>query len=83
MESKVYICRGVYFPKGWKLRKVTFVFRQKESYDKNAIGIWWKGLKGTGIIGKPKHQFKFFMIGISLFNLRAWIDFKYIGNKVL
>jgi hypothetical protein len=79
-ESKVFVCKGMNVSKVTPLRRILFVFRQKEWYDKNAIALWWKKSIGTGIIGKPNHRFKFFMIGVSLFNLRLWVDFKWIGK---
>ena len=80
-ESKVYICKSFNLAKHTPLRKILFVFRQKEHYEKNTIGLWWWKSIGTGVIGKPNCESKFFMIGISLFNLRTWLNFKWIGKR--
>ena len=79
-ESKVFVCKGVNVPKVTPLRRVLFVIRQKEWHDKNAIALLWKKSIGTKIIGKQNHEFKYLIIGISLFNLQAWIDLKWVGK---
>ena len=79
-ESKVYTIKNVGTGKLTNLRKITFVCRQNEFYQKNSIALWWKKSYGVGIIGKPNKQLKYFMIGISLFGILCWLDFKWVGN---
>lgn len=79
-ESKVFTIKSVGTGKLTNLRKITFVCRQKEFYQKNSIALWWKKSYGVGIIGKPNKQLKYFMIGMSLFGILCWLDFKWVGN---
>ena len=79
-ESKVFTIKSVGTGNLTNLRKITFVCRQKEFYQKNSIALWWKKSYGVGIIGKPNKQLKYFMIGISLFGILCWLDFKWVGN---
>ena len=80
-DSKVFTIKRVGTGKLTNLRSITFVCREKEFYQKNSIALWWKKSYGVGIIGKPNKQLKYFMIGISLFNILCWLDFKWIGNS--
>ena len=79
-ESKVFTIKSVVTGKLTNLRKITFVCRQKEFYQKNSIALWLKTSYGVGIIGKPNKQLKYFMIGVSLFGILCWLDFKWVGN---
>lgn len=79
-ESKIFTIKRIGTGKLTSLRKITFVCRQKEFYQKNSIAIWWQKSYGVGIIGKPNKQLKYFMIGISLFEILCWLDFKWVGN---
>lgn len=79
-ESKVYTIKHINTGRLTNLRKITFVCRQKEFYDKNGIGIWWKQSYGVGIINQPNKQLKYFMIGITLIGIHCWLDFEWIGK---
>ena len=79
-ESRIYSIKRIEFGKTTNLRKITFVCREKESYDKSGIGIWWKKSCGLGIIDEPNKRLKYFMFGITLFNIKIWLDFKWVGK---
>jgi hypothetical protein len=79
-ESKVYVSKTLIKTK-LRIKKVHFVCRQRESYDKQAVGIWWRPSTGVGVQGKPNRVLKYFMFGISFFNLRLWLDFTWLGKS--
>lgn len=80
-ESKIYTCKQLKI-RIFNIIKVIFVCSQKKFYHKNTIGIWYRKSYGLGLVGKPNKQIKYFMIGISLFNINIWLDFHYIGNSI-
>lgn len=79
-ESKLYLFKGINLGKATPLRRMIFVCREKESYDKNGIGIWWKKYMGLGISGKPDKGFKYLMVGLTLINLKVWVDITWVGK---
>lgn len=79
-KSKVFTIKKVGTVKLTNSRKITFVCRQKEFYQKNSIALWWEKSYGVRIIDNPNKQLKYFMIGISLFGILCWLDFKWVGN---
>jgi len=79
-KSEVFTIKSIKTGKITRLRNITFVCRQKEFYQKNSIALWWKKTYGVGIIGKSNKQLKYFMIGISLFEILCWLTFKWVGN---
>lgn len=79
-ESKVYQLRRIHLPKWSRIRKIVWVFREKEFFHHPAIGIWWKKSRGIGIKDQNK-MFKYLMIGLHLGNLNTWLQFTWIGKS--
>lgn len=78
-KSKLFFLRTFYPITLFK--SLTLVCREKESYDKNSFSIWWEKSIGTGVMGKPNHEFKFFMLGLSIVHIRMWIHVCWIGKS--
>jgi hypothetical protein len=73
-EAKIYQLRKIYPPV--LIRKITWVFRDKEFYQHAAFGIWWD--KNTGLkIANKNRELKYFMIGLYLGKYITWIEFTY------
>ncbi len=79
-ESRVFGMKKIMLGKRTRFRYILMVCREKEFYQKQTIGIWWKLSKGLGLIENPKKQIKYFMFGISFFHILAWVDVKWIGK---
>lgn len=71
-ESKVYLLKDFNLGKATKLRRATVVCREREWYDKQSIGIWWKWRLGVGVMKQAYKQFKYFMFGISFINVKIY-----------
>lgn len=74
-ESKLYAFKKFY-PK-FLVKKITFVYRQKEFYHHPALGIWWELNTGIGVANKPL-VLKHLMIGLNLINHTTWLEFTYL-----
>jgi hypothetical protein len=75
-ESRVFILKK-YFPPIWvRIKKITFVYREKELYEHSSLGLWWKKDKGIGIKDEPLH-FVHLMIGLHLIKHVTWFEFTY------
>lgn len=76
-ESKIFVLKHFY-PFTWtKIKKINFVYREKESYSHSAIGIWWNKSTGIGIKDKPL-EFRYLMIGLNLIKHTTWLEFTYL-----
>ncbi len=80
-ERRVFVCKDLDTGKIGNLRRITFVCREREFYQKDGFGFWWKRSYGLGIIGKPTKQLKYFMFGFTFFDIQIWLDFKWVGNR--
>jgi hypothetical protein len=79
-ESRIFILK-TFFPPIWaRIKKITFVYREKEFYEAYSFGLWWKKYKGFGIKDKQLH-FVQLMIGLRLINHVTWFEFKYYGKS--
>ena len=79
-ESRVFILKK-FFPPIWvRIKKITFVYREKELYEHSSLGLWWKKYKGIGIKDKPLH-FVHLMIGLHLIKHVTWFEFTYYGKS--
>ena len=81
--------RDVYFLKNIPLGKMTFlksleiVLKKTEWWNsKKSFAIWWKKMKGVNVKNKKNKQFKYFILGLDLYNLKFWINITYLGNKI-
>lgn len=80
-EDKVYVLKCFKVGKLTPLRSIDFVIRKKQWYEKYQLSIWWSKDIGIGIIGKPRKQIKYFMIGVTIINIQSWLNFKWIGDR--
>lgn len=64
-----------------RFRYILMVCREKEFYEKNRLGIWWKLNRGLGLVSNPKKEEKYFMLGVNIVHINMWIDVKWIGNR--
>lgn len=76
-ESKIFCIKNFYPYKWTKIKKINFVYREKEFYNHPAIGIWWNKNRGIGIKDKPL-EFTYIMIGLNLINHTTWLEFTYL-----
>lgn len=74
-DSKIYAFKNFY--PNLLVKKITFVYRQKEPYNHPALGLWWNLNTGIGITNKPQ-VLKHLMIGLNLFNHITWLEFTYL-----
>ena len=79
VDAEVVINEGI--PDQIISRRITFVCREREFYQKDGFGFWCKRSYGLGIIGKPTKQLKYFMFGFTFFDIQIWLDFKWVGNR--
>ncbi len=82
-ESKLYFFKEFKL-NSKKFKKINFVCRQRDFYNKRTIGIWWKKNLGILKIGKdnePAKQFKYFMFGFSFVDIKCWFEISYIGKR--
>ena len=80
-ESRIFALKKLNFGTITNLRKMTFVCREKEFYEKDGFGFWWRRSYGLGIIGKPTKQLKYFMFGFTFFDIQLWLDIKWVGSR--
>lgn len=78
-ESRLFFLRT--FKPIALFKSLTLVCREKQSYDKNSLSIWWKKSIGVGVMGKPNHEFKYFMLGVSIIHIKMWIEVCWIGKS--
>jgi len=78
-KNSIYLSKTLFFGTSTIFRKASIIIREKQSYQKNGLGIWWKRDEGTGIIGKPNRVLRHFMFGTYIFNKVAWFNFSYLG----
>lgn len=78
-KSRLFFLK-TFYPK-FLFKKISLVCREKESYDPSIIGIWWRPSIGVGVMGKPKHEFKYLMVGLKFIHITMWIEFGWIGKS--
>jgi hypothetical protein len=75
-ESRIFILKK-FFPPSWlRIKKIDFVYREKEFYQEYSFGLWWNKYDGVGIKNKPL-RFVHLMIGLHLINHVTWFEFTY------
>ena len=81
-EEKIYFLKNIPLGKKTIFRDLEIVLRKTDWWSsRKSFAIWWRGMKGVGIIGKKDKQFKYFMVGLDIYDLKFWVNITYIGNK--
>jgi hypothetical protein len=77
-ESKIFVFKRIKITGQISLREIIFVCREKEHYQSDGFGFWWQKQYGLRIKNSNK-QIKYFMFGFTFFDIKIWLDFKWIS----